>query len=181
LPSDVISPGRTEAGTSPASFSVNAKTGDVCWDAPMEAGQYNYAFIIQEWRNGVLIGEITRDVQVIVIDATNKRPLIDPIADVCAEAGTLVTQNIRVVDPDGNRVIVLGYGGPFNRSADNVVYNPSIIPPAFATLTPNGTAQNSPATSVFNWQTNCAQLRQEPYQITIKANDIPTNRSVSLA
>ncbi|RYF72970.1 MAG: gliding motility-associated C-terminal domain-containing protein, partial [Cytophagaceae bacterium] len=181
LPSDVISPGRTEAGTSPASFSVNSRTGDVCWDAPMEAGQYNYAFIIQEWRNGVLIGEITRDVQVIVIDATNKRPLIDPIADICAEAGTLVTQNIRVVDPDGNRVIVLGYGGPFNRSADNVLYSPSIIPPAFATLTPNGTAQNSPSTSVFNWQTNCTQLRQEPYQITIKANDIPTNRSVSLA
>ncbi|MEZ0540294.1 gliding motility-associated C-terminal domain-containing protein [Fibrella arboris] len=182
LPSDVIAPGRTEAGTSPASFSVNAKTGDVCWDAPMEAGQYNYAFIIQEWRNGVLIGEITRDVQVIVIDATNKRPLIDPIADICAEAGTLVTQTIRVVDPDGNRVIVLGYGGPFNRSPDNVVYSPSIIPPAYASLTPaSGTAQASPATSVFTWQTNCTQLRQEPYQITIKANDVPTNRSVSLA
>ncbi|RYF72969.1 MAG: gliding motility-associated C-terminal domain-containing protein, partial [Cytophagaceae bacterium] len=42
FPADVISPGRTEAGTSPASFSVNSRTGDVCWDAPMEAGQYNY-------------------------------------------------------------------------------------------------------------------------------------------
>ncbi|XWW46240.1 gliding motility-associated C-terminal domain-containing protein [Fibrella sp. USSR17] len=181
LPADVISPGRTEAGASPATFTVNSRTGDVCWDAPVEAGQYNYAFIIQEWRNGVLIGEITRDVQVIVLDANNRRPLIDPIADICAEAGTLITQNIRVTDPDGNRVVVVGFGGPFNRSPDNVLYSPPIISPAYATLTPNGTNQASPATGIFSWQTNCTQIRQAPYDITIKANDLPTNRAPSLA
>ena len=181
LPNQIQAPGRTEAGTSPSSFSVNSRTGDVCWDAPVEAGQYNYAFIIEEWRNGVLIGEITRDVQVIVLDANNRRPLIDPIADICAEAGTLITQNIRVVDPDGNRVIVQGFGGPFNRSPDNVLYSPPIISPAFATLAPFGTAQGSPATSVFSWQTNCGQIRQEPYDITIKATDQTTNRAPSLA
>ncbi|HEX9958213.1 MAG TPA: gliding motility-associated C-terminal domain-containing protein, partial [Fibrella sp.] len=52
LPNQIQAPGRTEAGTSPSSFSVNSRTGDVCWDAPVEAGQYNYAFIIEEWRNG---------------------------------------------------------------------------------------------------------------------------------
>ena len=181
LPSDVIAPGRTEAGGSPATFTVNPRTGDVCWDAPVEAGQYNYAFVIQEWRNGVLIGEITRDVQVIVIDANNRRPLIDPIADICVEAGTLVTQNIRVTDPDGNRVVVIGFGGPFNRSADNVPFATPIVPPAFATLRPDGTSQASPATSVFSWQTNCTHIRDEPYQITIKATDQPTNRAPALA
>ena len=181
LPNLIQAPGRNEAGGTPATFTVNPRTGDVCWDAPVEAGQYNYAFVIQEWRNGVLIGEITRDVQVIVIDANNRRPLIDPIADICVEAGTLVTQNIRVTDPDGNRVVVVGFGGPFNRSADNVLFSPPIVTPAFATLTPNGTSQASPATSVFSWQTNCTQIRNESFQITIKATDQPTNRAPALA
>ncbi|MEZ0484898.1 gliding motility-associated C-terminal domain-containing protein [Fibrella aquatica] len=181
LPNQIQAPGRNEAGGSPATFTVNPITGDVCWDAPVEAGQYNYAFVIEEWRSGVLIGEIVRDVQVIVLDANNRRPLIDPIADICAEAGTLITQNIRVVDPDGNRVVIQGFGGPFNRSPDNVLFNPPVIPAPYATLTPNGVGQASPATSVFNWQTICAQIRQEPYQITIKATDQPTNRAPSLA
>lgn len=181
LPNLVIPPGKTEAGGSGATFTVNAKTGDVCWDAPVEAGQYNYAFIIQEWRNGVLIGEITRDVQVIVIDGPNKRPLIDPLADICAEAGSLVTQKIMVTDPDGNRVLIEGYGGPFNLTPDRIAYAPPIISREFATITPTElVSQPSPATGVFNWQTNCGQLRQEPYLITIKASDLPATRATSL-
>ncbi|MBO0931388.1 T9SS type B sorting domain-containing protein [Fibrella aquatilis] len=181
LPNLVIPPGKTEAGGSGATFTVNPRTGDVCWDSPAEAGQYNYAFVIQEWRDGVLIGEITRDVQVIVIDGPNKRPLIDPIADICAEAGTLITQNVRVTDPDGNRVLTEGYGGPFNLTADRVAYSPPLLPPAFATITPGGLiAQASPANSTFSWQTSCPQLRDEAYLITIKATDLPANRAVAL-
>ncbi len=182
FPNEVLAPGRTEAGGSPSTFTVNSRTGDVCWDAPVEAGQYNYAFVIQEWRNGVLIGEIVRDVQVIVIDATNRRPLIDPIADICAEAGSLISQTIRVTDPDGNRVVVRGFGGPFNLSPDNISFDPAIVPPAFASLNPvSGISQPSPSSSTFSWQTNCTQIRNLPYDITIKATDVLTNRSVSLS
>ncbi|CCH00557.1 hypothetical protein FAES_2548 [Fibrella aestuarina BUZ 2] len=172
LPNVIGAPGRTEAGGSPATFTVDPRTGDVCWDAPVEAGQYNYAFVIQEWRQGVLIGEITRDVQVIVLDGPNKRPLIDPIADICAEAGSLITQAIRATDPDGNRILLQGYGGPFNRTPEGTQYAPALLPPAYATLTP-AASQPSPATGTFSWQTNCSQLRQDPYQITIKATDQP--------
>ncbi|RIV17197.1 gliding motility-associated C-terminal domain-containing protein, partial [Fibrisoma montanum] len=59
---------RNSESGGPASFSINASTGELCWDAPGEEGQYNFAFIVEEWRNGVLIGEITRDMQIIVLD-----------------------------------------------------------------------------------------------------------------
>jgi gliding motility-associated-like protein len=176
LPNVIGGPGRNEAGTAPASFSINPRTGDVCWDTPTQAGQYIYAFVIQEWREGVLIGEITRDVQVIVIDGPNRRPIIDPLTDICAEAGTLVTKDIRAVDPDGHRIVIQGFGGPFNRDAEGQPLNTAdniVISPAFATLTPGAVGQASPATSTFRWQTNCLQLREEPYQITIRANDQP--------
>ena len=48
----------------------------------------------------------------------------------------MVTQAIRVTDPDGNRVTTLGYGGPFNRSPEGALYSPAIIAPAYAALTP---------------------------------------------
>ncbi|WP_332368658.1 PKD domain-containing protein [Spirosoma telluris] len=48
----------SEAGGAPT-FTINPITGELCWDAPGKVGQYNFAFIIEEWRNGVLIGEIT--------------------------------------------------------------------------------------------------------------------------
>ncbi|WP_460973344.1 PKD domain-containing protein, partial [Spirosoma migulaei] len=57
----------SEAGGTPT-FTINPITGELCWDAPGQIGQYNFAFIIEEWRNGVLIGEITRDMQIIVTD-----------------------------------------------------------------------------------------------------------------
>jgi hypothetical protein len=65
----------SEAGGTPT-FTINPSTGELCWDAPGQEGQYNFAFIVEEWRNGVLIGEITRDMQIIVVDNLNKRPLL---------------------------------------------------------------------------------------------------------
>ncbi|WP_198175095.1 PKD domain-containing protein, partial [Spirosoma arboris] len=152
----------SESGGAPT-FTINPITGELCWDAPGTVGQYNFAFIIEEWRNGVLIGEITRDMQIIVVDNANKRPIIQPIPDLCAEAGTLITQPVTATDPDGNRVIISGFGGVFNVGPDGVALAPGeLIQPAYAKLTNAGIAQNQPATSIFTWQTSCNQLREAP-------------------
>src|SRR5919199_920775 len=162
-----------EAGGSP-SFSIDPITGTLCWDAPGEEGQFNFAFIIEEWRNGVLIGEITRDMQIIVVDQPNRRPLIQPIPDLCVTAGTLINQPVTASDPDGNRVIITGFGGVFNVDQDRKPLPAGqLIPPAYATLTNNGLPLNQPATVNFSWQTNCNQLREAPYDVIFKVNDVP--------
>ncbi|RIV17157.1 gliding motility-associated C-terminal domain-containing protein, partial [Fibrisoma montanum] len=147
----------------------------LCWDAPGEEGQYNFAFIVEEWRNGVLIGEITRDMQIIVLDQPNRRPLIQPLAELCVEAGSLINQTITATDPDGHRVIISGFGGPFNTGPDGQTLPQAqqLVPPAFARLINGGLVQNQPAQATFSWQTNCNQLRDEPYDITLKVTDVP--------
>ena len=107
----------SETGGAPT-FSINAKTGELCWDAPGQIGQYNFAFIIEEWRNGVLIGEITRDMQIVVVDNKNRRPLLQPIPDVCVEAGTLINQPLSATDPDNQPLTITGFGGVFNLGPD---------------------------------------------------------------
>ena len=170
----------SEAGGTPT-FSINPITGELCWDAPGQQGQYNFAFIIEEWRNGVLIGEITRDMQIVVVDSPNKRPLLLPIPDLCVQAGTLIKQPVTATDPDGNRVIITGYGGVFNIGADGAALAPGeLIQPAYAQLINGGITQAQPATATFTWQTNCNQIRQAPYDVTFKVTDVPNKPTPSL-
>jgi gliding motility-associated-like protein len=175
---------RNELQNGPATFSVNALTGDLCWDAPAVAGVYNVAFIIEEWRDGVKIGEIVRDMQIVVVDAVNRRPLIDPIANVCVEAGQTITQIVRAQDPDNNRLLLSAYGGVFNLNADGKpvpATEPPLIARDFATFTPSVTqAQTSPAIGTFRWLTNCTHVREAPYDVVFKVEDVP-NQSIQLA
>ena len=112
---------QNETKNGPATLTIVLSTGDLCWDSPAVAGQYNIAFIIEEWRDGgPLIGEITRDMQMIVTDSRNSRPLLDPLPDLCREAGSLIQVPIRASDPDGNRVEISAFGGIFNRNPDGL-------------------------------------------------------------
>lgn len=169
---------RNEAMNGPATLTIDAK-GNLCWDAPAVAGQYNIAFIIEEWRDGVKIGEIVRDMQIFVTDSPNKRPLIDPLRDVCVEAGATVNQTIRATDPDGHRLILTAFGGVFNRDADGVTIL-DLIAPQTATFTPT-TVQTTPATGQFRWITNCNHVRDQPYDVLFKVEDFPGRNNTQLA
>ncbi|MDF7822245.1 gliding motility-associated C-terminal domain-containing protein [Runella sp. MFBS21] len=176
---------RNELQNGPATFTINPITGDLCWDAPAVAGIYNVAFIIEEWRDGVKIGEVVRDMQIVVADGINRRPIIDPVANVCVEAGNTVTQIFRATDPDNNRMIFSAYGGVFNTTADGQpITNPAdaLIAPSYATFTPTPTQpQTSPAIGTFRWLTNCNHVREAPYDVVVKVEDLPARTSIQLA
>ncbi|PWJ59914.1 gliding motility-associated-like protein [Dyadobacter jejuensis] len=158
------SPSFTETGASPATFSMDPITGDMVWDAPMVEGYYNVAFIVEEWRDGVLIGQIVRDMQIIVEDANNDRPALDPLAPICVEAGTRINQLISATDKNGDRLTLSSSGG---------VYDASLVSPELASfLVPNQGTQGT-ISGNFVWQTSCAHIRQEPYDVLFKVEDGP--------
>ena len=156
--------GRTEAGAVPATFRMDAITGDLIWDSPTVKGQYNVAFVVEEWRDGVRIGQIVRDMQILVEDARNARPTIDPLPVLCVEAGTRINQQIKAVDKDGNPLILTSTGG---------VYQGSLIKPALATFTVPSQATGQ-VTGQFVWQTGCDHIRLEPYDVLFKVEDAPS-------
>ena len=173
LPNEVAGcAGQTEALTGAATFSINPLTGDLIWDAPACPGQYNVAFVVEEWRGGVKIGEVTRDMQIIVEDRDNKRPEIQVPPDLCVEAGTRVQQTITATDRPNSR----GTRDRLTLSAISAVFGPdaSLVPPTFALFTTPAQPQaGSPATGQFVWQTNCAHVRAQPYTILFKVQDNP--------
>ena len=145
-----------------SSFSLNSITGDLVWDSPVTLGEYNVAFVIEEYRYGIMIGRVRRDMQITVVSCNNDPPVINDVMDTCVEAGTLLTFPVTATDPDistGYNIITLtGTGGPLVVSISPAVFNePS---PAAGSVT-----------GQFTWQTECAHVRKQPYQMVFKAID----------
>lgn len=45
-------------------FKLDSVTGNLTWDSPIMAGDYNIAYLIEEWRQGIKIGSVTREIQI---------------------------------------------------------------------------------------------------------------------
>ena len=157
-----------EDGSSPSVFSIDSITGNFVWDAPQIAGEYNAAFIVEEWRfsdltdRWELLGYVTRDMQIVVEDCNNDRPELTIPDDLCVEAGTTIDENILGTDPDGNRVKIEAFGGVFE--------DLNISPAQF---TPEPDFRDQPSIYNFNWLTHISHVREKPYEIVFKISDEP--------
>ncbi len=162
-----------------SSFTINSRTGDLIWDVPQEIGLYNCAFIIEEWRNGVKISETVRDMQIEVKDADNKAPVIKVPDDICVEAGTFIQQNITADDTPSRT----GRKDPLNLYSTGSVYRPtdgtSFFAQPYATFTATNPS-NPIATGIFRWQTSCAHIREQPYDILFKVEDVPPSAGTNI-
>src|SRR5690606_18876459 len=122
---------------------------------------------IEEWRKidgrYLRLGYVTRDMQVIVEETDNKPPVLTIPRDTCITAGTTLEAFISAMDPDGHDVKIEAFGGLFT----------SDIPNPQASLNPLNERQFSPATSNFTWETSCAHVREQPYEVIFKATDFP--------
>ncbi len=155
-----IHPSQIEPGPNNM-ISLDPITGDLVWDAPQIAGEYNIAFRINEYRGGVLISSFIRDMQILVLVCSNNPPDIDAIEEICVVAGEPVEIVINISDPDvGQLVKVSASGGPFE-----LVSNPAILDDG-----PGG-FQEQPFQAILRWTPACEQIREQPFTVVIKAVD----------
>ncbi|MCH7400701.1 gliding motility-associated C-terminal domain-containing protein [Belliella kenyensis] len=156
-----------EDGTTPPFLTLDPLTGDLIWDAPGLAGQYNVAFRIEEYRkiNGsfVLIGYVVRDMQIIIENTNNRRPELVMPEDICVVAGTNIEEIIQGSDPDGNPIKIEIFGDPIEITSSPASYSPE------------STFQPSPGIVNFNWQTVCSHVRERPYQVRVRITDQPSS------
>ena len=59
-------------------------------------GEYNIAIKINEWRNGVLLNSIIRDMQILVLSCENHPPTIRAEEEICVVAGEEINLPILV-------------------------------------------------------------------------------------
>lgn len=108
---------------SPSTFKIDAKTGQITWDTPKIAGEYNIAFKVSEYRDGIRIGYVIRDMQINVFNTNNNPPIIDMPADTCISAGVLYQDRFMANDPDFNSLAVELYGSYIEQGGTYKVLN----------------------------------------------------------
>ncbi len=144
---------------------VDPVTGDFIWDAPKGIGEYNVAIKINEWRNGVKIGSIVRDMQIEVEESDNTPPEISDPGDFCITAGDNLSFTVKASDPNGDNLTLSAYGGPLTLTESPAVFETRFGP--------------SPLEGIFTWNTTCDHVRQQPYSVVFKALD--NNPEVNLS
>ena len=163
----------------PATITIDPITGQIEWNAPGKAGEYNLAFVVREWRDGIIIGAVVRDMQIIVSDCKNKRPSIMVPPEICATANedandpsNIIDVSITATEPDNNNLVISSTDNSpvLNRG----VYDPTNFnEPAQFIFSPS--PQASPASAKFLWETGCEHVREEPYIIGFRVEDDPLN------
>ncbi len=148
-------PGLVNPGTD--EIELDSILGNLEWNVPLVPGIYNIAYRIYEWRNGSIIGYIHRDMQITIVDNNNNKPELILPSDTCVIAGTRLDGLIFATDPDFDILDLEAYSG--------------IIPPATFTDTVVGGGLRA---GVFHWTPTCQDIRQNPFQVILKANDAPS-------
>ena len=164
----------TEDGSAPATLVLDPITGDLIWNAPLVEGEYNVAFFVDEWRNGVKIGSVNRDMQILVRPNPNKRPILN-VKDTCIVAGTFFEGEVISTDPDKDRVSLEAFGELFDlKSPSNKATFDTI-----RSQPPLGKLRG-----LLKWQTTCQDVRPYPYTVVFRTEDFPLpsiNKLVDIA
>lgn len=148
------------------SFEIDPVTGELRWENPLLQGEYNVAFMVEEWRHGVKVGSVIRDMQILISACSNNLPEIQCDDFYCLVAGEQLGFVISASDPDGNQVTLTASGAPFEVAVSPAVLNPE-------------TAIGLNPQMEFVWNTSYAHIRNTPYQVVIHAKDDDTPVSLT--
>ena len=148
------------------SIEIDPVTGELRWDAPIMQGEYNVAIMVEEWRHGVKIGSVVRDMQILISACGNDLPEIQCEEQYCLVAGEQLDFIISASDPDGDNVTLSASGAPLELAIQPAMVNPE-------------TAFGLQPRVEFLWNTTFAHIRNTPYQLVIHAKDDATPVSLT--
>ncbi|MCD4709765.1 MAG: hypothetical protein K8R52_02890, partial [Bacteroidales bacterium] len=139
---------------------IDPYTGDLTWITPSDSGWFNIAIDVEEWRQGVKIGNIVRDMQIEVYNTDNHAPVQTEPGDYCIEAGSVLAVDIVATDEDNDSIQQWATGGPF------------VVEESPATYTVDGSSATiGYSRASFEWQTDPSHVRKQYYTVVFKAED----------
>jgi Secretion system C-terminal sorting domain len=145
-------------------FNMDPVTGEITF-LPNMLGNFQVSVRVKEYRNGVQIGEITRDMQLIVVQSLNV-PAVLMISSNSAPfngkaytiaPGAAFSMNVTIFDQDNQGVTIVGRGEPFG-----LPFNPATLNVV------NGTGS---ATATVSWTPDASQDRPLPYVLGLRVSE----------
>ena len=162
--------------------------GTLIWDSPTKVGEYNVAILVEEWRNGIKVGNIIRDMQITVAPNTinNTPPKIDAKQNFCVLAGD--TLNIHIIAWDEDSIFTDNFGNYYWGSS-SIPFGSTIVDTVFQKIKLSGTSGLFAFTEIVDTQrisvnlkipTFCADVRKNTYQLVLKVKE-QSHSSVALS
>lgn len=139
---------------------INPYTGDLTWIVPSDTGWFNIAIDIEEWRDGVKIGNIVRDMQIEVYNTDNNPPVQTDPGNYCVQAGRILEVDVIATDVDPDSIQQWATGGPFilDESPASYVVDKEALDISYSRAT-------------FYWETTSSHVREQYYTVVFKAED----------
>jgi gliding motility-associated-like protein len=145
-------------------ITINARTGDVIWNAPQKEGEYNIAIMIVSYRSGLPIDTVIRDMQILVVECDNTPPEItSEVEEICVIAGEVLDFAVTATAPlfeTDQRVRLQAFGAPFEQMINPATFEPE-----------TDVYEDDPLVKRFKWETTCEHIADQFYQVVIRAVD----------
>ncbi|MEP7169169.1 MAG: hypothetical protein ABI855_07330, partial [Bacteroidota bacterium] len=144
--------------------NIDVNTGQTSYYIPNQ-GFFVVVIEIQEYRNGILIASVRRDLQLIAIPCPpNNVPVLSTVngsgtTNYTINEGQTLCFPITFTDANGDSLWLTSTGNIFNSAIVN--------PPA----TLSNASGSGIVTSQFCWSTDCNQSRPAPYQFNVNVID----------
>ena len=152
-------------GGTTGSLMINERSGQITWNAPVTPGEYNLAFLVKSFRNGLPLDTVVRDMQIFVEECSNEPPTLEvPIREICVVAGELIEFDVIAgapIEDDPQLVRLEATGRPFDLADNPATFRPDDLTDY----------EDDPLTRRFSWRPSCSEISNQPYFVVFRAED----------
>jgi hypothetical protein len=151
-------------------FSIDAITGQISWN-PKMVGNFVAAFAIAEYRNGVLIGGMSRDMQFIVVpDTLNAMPQISNMQAI--PINNLGYPYIKIAPGQNYQIQLLASDADVNDVVSMSAFGESFgLTTSASTFAYSPTLNGNEIEGTFSWTPDVSQVRPNPYLVVLRTSD----------
>ena len=155
--------------------TFNSATGDICM-TPTVLQRTVLAVLVQEWRNGQLVGSVIRDMQVAIFPCSNTTPYLNGINNTGVYTKTVCypsTVSFNIPSFDADTVFNAGFIPNFQNTT--LTWNSGIPGASFTTSAHIAPSGSSLAIGTFTWTPLASDISTTPhcFVATVKDNNCP--------
>lgn len=150
-------------------FSMDAVTGQITWD-PKMVGNFVASFAIEEYRNGVLVGAMSRDMQFVVVpDSTNAVPDVSFLQ--APPTNNLGYPYVKILPGQNYDITLLASDADVSDVLSIEVYGESFEITNPSTFNYSTTGNGNEIEGTFSWTPDMSQVRSKPYIVVFRTSD----------
>lgn len=150
-------------------FRIDPITGTISWTADM-VGNFVASILVDQYRNGVWVGEIRRDMQFIVVDPTQGFPQWPNISMLPQDTNN--NYSFDLIAGQGFKLEMIARHSNSNKTVYMDAYSEAFrIPNSNASFTTSTTQNSNELKGTFDWNPTASDIRTKPYLLVFRASD----------